>query len=292
MLKKGITYIHEHVYIDLSGVKQDTDTHLNDKDSMIEELKELKSKGVENIVEVTNIGMGRNIEYMEDVREKTGLNFIYSTGFYIEPFFPDYIEQKTDKELAQIMIHEIKNGIENTGIKPEVIGEIGSSRNIITELERKVFQAAGRAQEETGKVLSTHTSIGTMGLEQIEILRDYNVNFEKVIIGHTDLSNNMDYMLKLLDFGVYIAFDTIGKNNYLPDEKRADAINELIKRGFGNKILLSMDITRKSHFRKNRGLGYSHLLDTFVPMMKNIGISGYDIEKMLIKNPEKIFNNK
>ena len=290
MLEKGITYIHEHIYIDLSKIKNSDDTLLDDKETMISELREIKEKGVRNIVEVTNIGMGRNMEYMEDIRKQTGLNFIYSTGFYIEPFFPETVFQKTDKELAQIMINEIKNGIDGTGIKPEVIGEIGSSQNIITETEKKLFQAAGIAQNETGKVLSTHTSIGSMGLEQIKILKEYSVNFEKVIIGHTDLSNDLDYMLRLLDYGVYTAFDTIGKNSYLLDEKRAEAIKELIKRGYGDKIVLSMDITRKSHFKKNGGLGYSHLLDTFVPMMEKAGISKADINKMLITNPENIFS--
>ena len=51
-----------------------------------------------------------------------------------------------------------------------------------------------------------------------------------------------------------------------------------------------MDITRKSHFKKNGGLGYSHLLDTFVPMMEKAGISKADINKMLITNPENIFS--
>ena len=290
MLKKGITYIHEHVYIDLSKVKNTDDTLLNDKEGMIAEFKELKRKGVENIIEVTNIGMGRNMEYMEEIRKAVDINFLYSTGFYIEQFYPEIVFQKTNKELAKIMIHEIKNGIEYTGIKPEVIGEIGSSKDIITEQEKKVFQAASIAHEETGKVLSTHTSIGTMGLEQIQIMKNYNVNFEKVIIGHTDLSDNMDYMLRLLDYGVNIAFDTIGKNSYLLDEKRVLAIKELIKRGYGDKITLSMDITRKSHLKKNGGLGYSHLLDTFVPMMENSGITKKEIDDMLINNPQKIFS--
>ena len=97
--------------------------------------------------------MGRNMEYMEEIRKAVDINFLYSTGFYIEQFYPEIVFQKTNKELAEIMINEIKNGIENTGIKPEVIGEIGSSKDIITEQEKKVFQAASIAHEETGKVL-------------------------------------------------------------------------------------------------------------------------------------------
>ena len=291
MLKNGMTYIHEHVYIDLSEVKKEDDTLFNDKEGIIEEFKLLKQKGVENIVEVTNMGMGRNMQYMEEVRKASGLNFLYSTGFYVEAFFPGIVEQKSEKELAKIMVGEIKNGIEDTGIKASLIGEIGTSRGIITEKERKVFKAGAIAHLETGKPISTHTSIGTMGLEQLKIFKDCssNINYEKIIVGHTDLSDDMDYTLKLLDWGVYTAFDTIGKNSYLPDEKRVMAIKELIKRGFGDKMVLSMDITRKSHLKKNGGLGYSHLLDTFIPMLKNAGISEEDINKMLVSNPQKIF---
>lgn len=42
---------------------------------------------------------------------------------------------------------------------------------------------------------------------------------KKVILGHIDLSDDIDYMCELLDLGFKIAFDTIGKVSYLSDEK-------------------------------------------------------------------------
>ena len=69
------------------------------------------------------------------------------------------------------------------------------------------------------------------------------------MIGHLDLNPDMDYYLKILDKGCYIGFDTIGKNKYQPDSIRADCLFQLVKRGYGNRIVLSLDITRKSHLK-------------------------------------------
>ena len=61
MLKDGYTYMHEHMRLDLSGVKKDQDCNLDCYDETLEEIKELFSMGIKNIVEVTNIGMERDI---------------------------------------------------------------------------------------------------------------------------------------------------------------------------------------------------------------------------------------
>lgn len=81
MLKEGITLIHEHTRIDLSRIKGDDDTNLNCKEATIKEFSELYDYGVRNIVDVTNMGMGRDPEYVREVAEKSGINIIQSTGF-------------------------------------------------------------------------------------------------------------------------------------------------------------------------------------------------------------------
>ena len=67
-LKDGYTLMHEHVTIDLSGVKKDLDCRLDCFEETVEEFKELYRLGVRNVLEVTNMGMGR--EYGEQVRGK------------------------------------------------------------------------------------------------------------------------------------------------------------------------------------------------------------------------------
>ena len=95
----GKTYIHEHITLDLSSHKKDPDTNYNDIDEVILELKEIQKKGIDTIVEVTNRGMGRDVLAMVEIVNKTGLNIIASTGFYKEPFLPQYYFNLSDKEL-------------------------------------------------------------------------------------------------------------------------------------------------------------------------------------------------
>lgn len=291
-MEKEIIYAHEHITIDLSGVKKDKDCFLNNKNQTIEEFKDLKSRGVSTIIDVTNRGMGRNTEYVLEVMSEAGLNILQATGYYKEPFLPEEVYRISEKEMAKILIDEILYGIDGTSTKAEVIGEIGTSLKQVEEMELKVFEAASRAHIETGKPIITHTTLGKLGLEQIEIFNKFNVDLSKVTLSHIDLSGDLEYMIRLLDSGINIAFDTIGKNNYQPDEDRVNWLKELCNRGYSNQIVLSMDITRKSHFRDNGGLGYSYLIDSFLPRLYEKEISNKHIENMLVNNIKNIYNLK
>lgn len=171
MLKYGITYVHEHITIDLSGVKDNDDCNLNCLEATIKEFKDLYNLGVRNIIDVTNIGMHRNPSYVEQVAHASGINIIHSTGWYQERFLPDYIATTPIHQLADQLIMDIQMGMDGTNIKASVIGEIGTSKDTITENEEKVFNASIIAAKETGVVLSTHCTLGMLGLEQIQLLK-------------------------------------------------------------------------------------------------------------------------
>ncbi len=286
--KLGKTFIHEHLKIDLSSHKKDNDTNFDDIDAVIDEMKVLRKKGIDAIVEVTNRGMGRDIEAMCRIAKKTGINIILSTGFYKEPFLPQYVYEKEEKELAKLLIDDILIGIDGTDVKAHVIGEVGTSKDSITPMEHKVFKAAAITHLDTGRPISTHTTLGTMALEQLELLKNYSVELSKVVIGHLDLKCDLDYHMRVADTGCFMAFDTIGKVKYQPDEKRIENIVKLIDRGHVGQIVLSQDITRKSHLNINNGIGYSYLLDKFLPKLIEAGVSAADIDKMLIDNPRRL----
>ncbi|MCY8268956.1 TatD family hydrolase [Bacillus haynesii] len=285
MLKDGMTYMHEHTTIDLSEVKNNEDCKLDVFPETVREFKSLYEKGVRNIVDVTNIGMGRNITYVQKVAEETGINIVFSTGFYQDSFYPIHVFRESKEKLAERMILEIVEGIRRTDAKAEVIGEIGTSYNKWTETEQKVFEAVVMAHKQTKKPISTHTSIGTLGHEQVEFFKKHEVDLNRVVIGHVDLSGDADYILKMLREGVYVEFDTVGKENYMPDRVRAEILKKIQAKGYIDKVLLSMDITRKSHLAYKGGVGYSYLIDTFIPLLQTNGITGESIDKMLIKNP-------
>ncbi|HZJ85865.1 MAG TPA: hypothetical protein VFC83_01970 [Erysipelotrichaceae bacterium] len=284
---KGYTYMHEHTTIDLSRIKNDKDTNLNCFDETVNEYKKLYDLGVRNILDLTTIGMERNIDYVKKVAQESGINILLSTGFYKEPFLPDYVSEKSVEDLAQIMIDEITVGISDTEVKACCIGEIGTSLKEMTSLEKKIFDASVLAAKETGVFISTHTTLGKLGLEQAQYFLDQGLDPSQVIIGHQDLCEDLDQIINIINLGFTVGFDTIGKNNYFPDEKRAEFIKVLQDKDLISNVVLSMDITRKSNLEYMGGIGYSYLIESFLPLLKSKGVSEESIEKMLITNPQR-----
>lgn len=289
VLVDGYTIMHEHITIDLSGVKKDMDCRLDCKEETIREFKELYRFGVRNIVDVTNAGMGQNVAYVTEVAEQSGINIIHSTGYYKEPFLPKKVYDQTVEELAQGMVKEIIEGFSGSSIKAEMIGEMGTSNGEMMPMEEKVMNAGILAHKLTGKPIYTHTTLGTYAKEQAKYFQDNGVNLEKVIIGHIDLSGKLEYIKEVLQYGVTVGFDTIGKNNYFPDTERIRFLLELEKEGLLGQVVLSMDLTRKSSLRFRGGLGYNYLFEKFLPMLREAGMKEESIHKMLIDNPIKIF---
>lgn len=285
----GYTWVHEHLHIDLSGFKNNLDCRLDQYDLICQEMKDLRALGVSNIIEMTNRYMGRNPQFMIDLMRDTGINVMACTGYYQDAFFPEHVAARSVEQLAQEMVDEIVIGIDGTELKAGIIAEIGSSEGVITPLEEKVFIAAARAHIETGRPISTHTSFSTMGLEQLVLLQAHGVDLSRVTVGHCDLKDNHDNILRMIDLGAYVQFDTIGKNNYYPDEKRIGMLHELRNRGLLNRVMLSMDITRRSHLKANGGNGYDYLLTTFIPQLRQSGFSQADVDTMLRDNPSQFF---
>lgn len=283
-LIKGYTLMHEHITIDLSGIKNDLDCRLDCYDETLVEFKELYRNGVRNIVDVTNRGMGLNRHYVEKIAQESGINIIQATGFYKVPFLPSDLANKSVQEIADEMINDIRND-SSIGI----IGEIGTSLNEWKKEELAVFEAAIIAHQATKKPIYTHTTIGTLGLEQAHYFVSKKLDPKRIVIGHMDLSKDLDVIKQVIDLGFFVGFDTIGKNDYFPDEKRIEFLLELEKTNRIHGVVLSEDLTRKSHLNYKGGIGYNYLFTHFIPECRKAGMKESSIEQMLITNPEIIF---
>lgn len=283
-----MTYMHEHLRLDLSREKGDIDCLLDDFDAIRDELEALSRRGITRIVDLSCRGMGRDYAYLDAMESSCGVEIVISTGFYKEPFLPPEALSGDVGDLAALFISDIRNGCEGSARRATLIGEIGTSHNVMTEAERKVFAAAAVAHRETGAPVSTHTTLGTLGYQQAALLKSLGVDPSKTVIGHLELADDLELIFRVLDLGVYVEFDTVGKLKYLSDQTRADFIAACCAKGYSRQLLLSMDITRRSHLAVNGGPGYAYLLDAFLPLLRKTGVPETAIDDMLERNPDAL----
>ncbi|MGG3467304.1 phosphotriesterase-related protein [Neobacillus pocheonensis] len=286
----GETMIHEHVVLDLSHIRQDDDPILANSEMLDRELERLKASGCGGIVEVTNHGMGRDVKSLRDISLKHHIPIVAATGYYIEKYYPSEVFEKSEDEIVELFVSEITDGVGNSDIRAGIISEIGSSLHEMTKTEEKVFRAACRAQIKTGAPLSTHCEMGTMGSAQLKIFKELGADLSKISIGHQDLNGNREEYEHLLNSGVYIQFDTIGKNTYRPEEERLSDLLYLLDKGYVKQLMLSCDITKKSYLKVNGGFGYEYLFTHFIPVLKEKGTSQEEITTMMVDNPRRFLS--
>lgn len=286
----GITLAHEHFILDLKHVRHDDYSYIDDVNEVIPEIEIAKKQGINSAFEVSTIDMWRDVKKLKEISEKTNINIVCSTGFYLDPYHPEYLKEMNSDDIAQIFIKELTQGIDDTNIKAGLIAEIASSPNEFLGEEKKILIAAAKASIKTGSAVSTHTGPKT-AIETIETLLSYGTKPDKIIIGHQDLVDDHDYHLSLLKYGVNIAFDTCGKAAYMPDETRARNILKIIETGYGDHLVLSNDVSRKTYFSTYGGTSYHAVMGIVVPLLKEYGIEESDLNKLLIDNPARIVDN-
>ena len=286
----GYTLCHEHFIIDLDRVRKDGVSKIETIEEVEPEIKLAMDQGIKSAIEVSTIDLGRDINKLVQISKDTNLQIIASTGFYLSEYHPDYLKDLSKEEVSEIYIKELTEGIDGTGVKAGIIAEIASSKTEFVGQEEKILRAAAIASRKTGAAISTHTNKPN-GLKTVEILLSEGVNPDKVIIGHQDLIDDIDYHISILKHGVNIGFDTCSKASYMPDEVRAKNIIELVNRGYGDHILLSNDVSRRTYFTSYDGPGYTAVMGIVVPLLKEYGLSQENIDKLLYLNPARILDN-
>src|SRR5262249_17051798 len=151
--------------------------------------------------------------------------------------------ERTSRELADLLVRELDEGVGDTGIRAGFIGEIGTGRHHVKPAEERVFRAAALAQARTGVAITTHTTRwGTLAEEQVDMLREVGADLSHVIIGHLGDRIGTQHILPLAEAGVFLEVDNIGYLDYQPEWVRADNVAALVKEGFGDQVLVSEDI--------------------------------------------------
>lgn len=286
----GVTQPHEHLLVNLYGTVMVWNyAAFEDEGLAVEELAAFTRAGGRSMVETTTVGIGRQPEGLRRISEASGVNIVMGTGWYREPVYPDYIARASVNELADRLVRDIVVGADDTSIRAGIIGEIGTEVDFLGPAQERVFRAAARAQRQTGVAISTHCQrTGRLGQEQIAILLEEGVPPDRIIIGHHGDKRHVDHELGLLEHGVYVQIDHVGFRDLQPDEQRARNVKAIIDAGFGERLLISQDVCFPQHLEWFDGVGYGYLLRTFVPMLREVGVSQAQIDTLLISNPAAV----
>ena len=291
---KDLGVLHRNPYILYDNLK------LQDVDLAVEETECLADYGCNLLVDVTSVGVGRDMMKLKEFCKKSKLNVIAGTGLFVHDALPEMYEKKTAQQIADWMIDEIRNGHCDTGIKPGVIGEIGVSEKIYP-IEEKSIRAAAIASVATDLPIYLHTyPWNRVALDAVKMLLADGVKPENICICHLDVTFDDEYLRQALDLGIYLEFDNLSKEFFFEpqegafaggpfetDVARVHKLKELIAEGYIDRLLLANDLCLKGSLHRYGGVGYDHAFRNFVPMMRMYGIDEADIRKIIYDNPKR-----
>ena len=190
--------------------------------------------GLNLFLDCTPANIGRDVELMKRVSEKSGVHIVCSTGLYYT--YNPIIAPMSAENIAEHYIRDAKNI--NAGIIKAAVEE-----EKISEFNEKLLVASAIAHKEIELPIVVHTNgRNENGRKALEILLENGASPESVVIGHIGGSGNADYICEMAQKGCYVAFDrlpAVASEEYL--ENKVAIIERLCEAGFGEKILLSHD---------------------------------------------------
>jgi phosphotriesterase-related protein len=306
----GRTLVHEHLLIGYPGWQMDALAPRFDRNEArgraIDAMARLRDHGVKTFLDPCPMDLGRDVEFMAEVAQASGMRIICTTGAYFEEQGLTYTFRNLPlDDIAAIYEKEITEGIGETGIRAGLI-KVATGAHRVSDYERKLLHAAGRAAVRCDVPIITHTQEATCGLDQIAILEAEGVPAHRVLVGHSDGIDDPAYHRRIVGAGAYIGFDRLGIEVILPDAIRVKNIASLIADGHGHRVCLSHDSNcagwlGRPIFAPNTPMDpallaqvlpnwtVTHLFERVVPMLLDAGVSRGAIETMLDQNPTRWF---
>lgn len=286
--------------------------NLEDEEAMAGEVADFKESGGCSMVELSVPGIRLDVPAIRRISEKTGVNVITATGFYIESSWMGRFDGWKTEDFYRRMMDEAENGIEESGVRP---GCVKIALSDFTEMEERALRAGGQAAKDTGMSITVHPSMGKGGDPRriIETLKEEGVNPERIVIAHVPMANggslaemichperwglNLEIARAILAEGANVSVEFMSGQIDLeamgsqsnPDYMKLAGIVKLIGEGYCGQIVLGTDMCVKTMARRFGGEGYCRLTKFAVPALRKYGgVSDYAIRCITVKNPARI----
>jgi predicted metal-dependent phosphotriesterase family hydrolase len=287
--------VHEHLLMRSPLLRGE---ELDDLEKSTREAVELREAGIDALVELTTIGLGRDPHGVADIAARSGLHVVLATGVHREAHYPPehWVHRTTPEELTELFIRDITQGCEATDysgpregptrIRAGVI-KVGAGYWSISLLERRVFEAASEAHRVTDASVACHLELGSAAWEVLEALKSAGIAPERTMLAHVDRNPDPGLHAELAAAGAYLGYDGMARVKYWPDSLLLDCLLRVATLGGADRLLLGGDVARRTAFRSYGGLpGMAYLPRRFVPRLAEMG--GEDlVHRILVDNPAR-----
>ncbi len=293
----GFTLMHEHVYVGWAPMlheypqRFDWETILA---TAVERLREAAAAGVRTIVDCTPIGLGREATLIRDAAARSGMQIIAPTGLYYQ--LPFYFSNRPTETITELLVSDIVDGIGDSGVRAGVIK--CATEPEMDRMNERVLRASARAHRQTGVPIVTHTfPANRTGLDQQRVFKEEGADLGRIVIGHSDDSDDLSYLEEIIDNGSYCGMDRIGIQAPRTSEQRADMVAALVEKGYADRLTLSHDASGWFDFTASQDRlreaaptwRWTYIPTDFAALLRERGVSDADIEQMTVANPRAIF---
>jgi phosphotriesterase-related protein len=300
----GATLMHEHIFV-LSPEIEKTAGEWDEEAERaraVARLRELKAHGIDTLVDLTVVGLGRSIPRIAAIAaEVPDINVVVASGVYTYNEVPMYFHFRGpgtmlggEEPMVDLFVREVNEGIGETGVRAGIL-KCATDRAGLTPGVERVLRAVARAHRATGVPITTHTPTPPQpwGLEQQRVFAEEGVDLTRVVIGHCGGTVDTDYHLALLERGSFLGFDHFGVPG-ITLEDRVDSVARLCERGHASRIVVSHDAMcvgdwfPRSMVDAWKTWRWTYISDEVLPAMRARGIREADITTMLVDNPRRI----
>ena len=290
--RMGITLPHEHVLVDFIGSEMVSQDRYDAEDAfqvILPHLQRIKQFDVQTLVECTPSYLGKDPLLLKRLAERTRINIITNTGYYgahNNKFLPAHAFTETADQLAERWIKDWEDGIEGTGVKPGFI-KIGIDAGPLSDLHRKLVQAAARTHLKTGLSIGSHTGSGPI-LDEIEILEQEGVSPGALIWIHANAEKNLTKHVEIAKLGAWIEFDGLAWESI---DVYIKLLSHMRENGLLDHVLISHDAGWYDPAKKDGGefKEYEILFLKLIPALKNNGFTPGEIDQLIVHNPASAF---
>ena len=298
----GICYAHEHLIIDPSFTTYCyPDFLLDSVERACVDIAQFRAAGGRTLIDSMPCGGGRNAAKLAEICRITGVNIVCPTGLHLAKYYAPghWGERLNAEELAKLFLADIEQGIDSADYNgPEIsrtphkagVVKVATGSGAPSARERKVFEAAAMAHQQTGAPILTHTEQGAGALEQVRLFQEFRVPLQHVVISHTDRAPDSVYHKEILSTGAILEYDSAFRWEPGTGNPTLDLVVAMVTAGFGAQIVLGMDAARRKYWKGYQGApGLVFLLSEFVPRLQQAGLTGADIEKIFVSNPASCY---